>query len=253
MGHPNSPEALSVLGHLDELRGRILKALAALAGGTALGLLAAKPVIQALKNPAWTSVQEYVLFKPTEVVALYLKVGLYCGAILASPVILVQAWRFVRPAVPRDVKVSLGAWAAAAAVLFLGGTVFAYAVLVPAALTFLMGLSREVATPLLDLNAYISFVLAVLVAGGAVFELPLAMGLAAKLELVTPRFLRRKRKQAFFALCVVAAVITPTTDAFNMALFALPMLALYESGIWVAVLLAPAPKHPVEVAYREHP
>lgn len=253
MGTPPPPEGLSVLGHLEELRRRILIAVAALAGGTALGLLGVKPVLRALQNPAWTGVQQFVLLKPVDIIALYFKVALYFGAILAAPVILVQAWRFVRPAVPRDVKVSLGAWGAAGAVLFLSGTAFAYGVLVPAALAFLLGLSREVATPLLDLNAYVSFVLAVLVVGGAIFELPLCLGLLARLELVTPRFLRSTRKQAFFALCVAAAIISPTTDAFNMAVFALPLLALYEAGIWVAVLSAPAPKHPAEVAYREHP
>lgn len=253
MGTTRPPEGLSVLGHLEELRRRILIAVVALAGGTALGLLAVKPVLRVLQNPAWTGVQEFVLLKPVDIVALYFKVALYFGAILAGPVILVQAWRFVRPAVPRDVKVSLVAWGAAGATLFLAGTAFAYWVLVPTALTFLLGLSRQVATPLLDLNAYVTFVLAVLVVGGVVFELPLGLGLLARLGLISPRVLRRRRKEAFFALCVAAAVLSPTTDAFSMAVFALPLLVLYEAGIWVAVLLAPTPKHPAEVAYREHP
>jgi len=252
MGTPSNPESLSVTGHLDELRRRILVSLAGLAGGTALGLALAKPAIAFLKQPAGAMIREYLLIKPTEVIAVYLKVGLYCGALIASPLLVHQAWQFVKPAIPIGTKIRAGWWLAAAGLLFAAGTAFAYEVLAPQALVFLLGLSRELATPMINLNDYISFVLAVLLVGGLVFEIPVVAGLLTRIGLVQPDGLRKRRKEAFFALCVVAAVITPTTDAFNMLIFVLPMVALYELGIWVSWLLSRDRKTIAKDPYREN-
>jgi sec-independent protein translocase protein TatC len=249
----NKPEGLSVFGHLDELRRRILFSVSALAFGTCFGLTLAKPLIILLKRPGIACIQEYVLLKPTDVISVYFKVALYCGAIISSPFICYQAWQFLKPAIPADVKVSLAGWIVAAAGLFAAGTVFAYFLLIPQALVFLLGLSREVATPMINLNFYLSFVLAMLLAGGAIFEIPIVVGLLTKLQILNPQMLRRRRKEAIFILCVIAAVITPTTDAFNMLIFVAPMIILYEASIWVSVLLIRAPKKDksIEDVYHE--
>lgn len=227
--------SLNLLGHLEELRSRIL-----LAGGGVLVLSLAclglaPDLIAWLKWPARGLLEHWVLIKPTEIISVYFKLALYGGIVLAGPWIVYQAWAFVKPAVPPEEDIRWPWWIAGAGLLFVLGTAFAYWVLLPAALRFLIQWSRSAAELMLTLNAYISFALAVLILGGGLFELPLALAVLTRLHLISPQQLRKKRKEALFILLVAAAVLTPTTDVFNLLLFALPMGALYEAGIWFSV------------------
>lgn len=246
----DSPGSLSVIGHLEELRRRIFTCLLYLAAGTVIGLMAAKPLIELLKIPAHGLIPEFILLKPTDVIAVYMRVAVAAGLIFAGPLMLREAWLFVKPAVPDGPKVAWWAWIAVAALLFAAGTLFAYRVLAPAALELLLRLSRELAAPMISLNFYISFVVAVLGLGGAVFEIPVLIALLTRLGLVTPGLLVRKWREAVFGLLAAAAVLTPTTDVFNMLLFVLPMLVLYAAGIGVsALVLRGRKKLPGEEAY----
>jgi sec-independent protein translocase protein TatC len=233
----NSPENLPVQGHLEELRLRIFYSLGWLATGTCAGLFFAKQLILFLEVPASGSFSDFVVIKPTEVISVYFKVSLYAGAVLAAPAILYNAWQFVKPALPEEADISPAAWSGGAAALFLAGTVFSFKVLLPAGYSFLYGLSSGIASPMISLNSYISFALSILVIGGAMFEMPVLAALLTRMGVVTPGLLRSRRKEAYFGLCVVAAVVTPTTDVFNMLLFALPMAALYELSVMVSGLI----------------
>jgi sec-independent protein translocase protein TatC len=248
---PKRPEALNVIGHLDELRGGLIRSAVYLAAGTLAGLFAAKPVIELLKHPARGVLSDFILMKPTDIISVYLRAAVYAGAVVASPLILREMWLFVKPAVPEGPRVAWWAWIAAALLLFAGGTLFAYWVLAPAALNFLLKLSREVATPLISLNFYLSFLIAVLALGGAVFEIPVAVALLTRLGLITPRLLLQRWREAIFILLAAAAVLSPTTDVFNMLLFALPMIFLYAASIGVsALMLRDRKKKSAEDVYR---
>jgi sec-independent protein translocase protein TatC len=101
----------------------------------------------------------------------------------------------------------------------------------------LIGISRAIATPMITLNSYISFALSIIVIGGFIFEMPVISALLTRLHVITPMLLKSKRREAIFALCVIAAVVTPTTDVFNMLLFAMPMIVLFEISIVVSSIV----------------
>jgi len=233
----NDPDNLTVIGHLDELRKRIIYVLAYLTAGTIAGFYLAKALIRILEIPASAAAQNFILLKPTEVVSIYFKVALYIGVVLSSPAIVYNSWEYVKPAVPKDINISLTGWAASAGFLFCAGSFFSFKILLPAGYTFLMGLSKEIAVPMITLNSYISFALSVIVIGGFIFEMPLISALLTRFRLITPALLKSKRREAIFALCVIAAVVTPTTDVFNMLLFAVPMIALFELSIVVSSVM----------------
>ncbi len=242
---------LSVTGHLEELRRTLLAAMGCWLAATLVSFFFAGFLIAWCKFPARDLVTRFVLLKPTEIIAVYFKLALYAGGVLASPALIFFAWKFIRPALPPGPKPPLLGWLTGAAALFAAGTAFAYWVLVPAALHFLLGLSRAVAEPMLTLNFYVSFVLAILLLGGGVFQIPIVVGALTQAGLLTPKVLRRRRREVLFVMLVAAAVLTPTTDVFNLVLFALPMVLLYELGILLSAGLESAKnkKHPGEEAY----
>lgn len=240
----------SLIGHLDDLRKTIFYCLGSVLCGTVLGLFVAKDIITLLKFPARGIIDHFILLKPTEAVAIYVKVALYAGCCIASPAILYFIWQFVKPAVGEDMRRGIVGWSLAALGLFAAGTYFAYAVLIPAGLGFLLRLSQEIAEPMFNLNGYISFMLSLLILSGIVFEMPVIAAMLTRVGLITPRLMRRRRKEAFFGLMVIAAVVTPTTDIFNMLLFVAPMIVLYEASILISSLVSRSvPLKPGEEAY----
>jgi sec-independent protein translocase protein TatC len=227
---------LPLAGHLEELRKRIIYILVYLAAGMLAGLFLAKGFIRLIEIAVLSSGQSanFILINPTDVVAIYFKVALYIGAVIFSPAIIFNIWQYIKPAIPKNAGVSVWPWAVSAVFLFCSGTAFAYKCLLPTAYKFLMAMSNEIATPAITLNSYISFALSILVIGGFIFEMPVISALLTRLRVITPALLRSKRREAVFVLCIVAAVITPTTDAFNMVFFVVPMVVLFEISVIVS-------------------
>lgn len=225
-------------GHLDELRRRLFWCLGAVGAAGAAALYFAPALIGLLTRAAGEAVP-FVLLKPTEIVGVYVKVALAAGCAAASPVIAWHAWRFAAPAVTPQLRRMLPVWILSLFVLFAAGAAFAYLLIVPAGYRFLVALARPVATPMFSLSTFISFVLALILLGGLIFEMPAVAALLARAGIVTPALLRARRREAVFVIAVAAAVLTPTADAFTMLLFFVPMLALYEAGIFAATLTQP--------------
>ncbi|OGX14620.1 MAG: twin arginine-targeting protein translocase TatC [Omnitrophica WOR_2 bacterium GWC2_44_8] len=225
---------LSLIEHLDELRSRIIYCLIPFV----IAVLCSTPFVKAflafLRIPAEGVIKELAFFSPEEVAFVYMKIALFSGFILSLPVILYQIWVFISPAIAQRQKkyiVSFIFWAFFA---FLCGCAFGYLLLVPFSLKFLIGLAGKELTPVIALNKYIGFVLALIAGCGIAFELPVVVWLLARLGIVNSAFLRKKRRYAIAIIFIAAAVITPTTDPVNMTLMALPMLVLYELSIWIA-------------------
>jgi len=219
------------LEHLEELRRRILISLLALVLTSAGCFPFASAVLRFLKRPA-ASVEQLAFFGPEEALVVLIRIGLFCGVFLAAPVILWQAWLFVAPAVSCRVKRSTALFVVASTVVFLLGSGFAYGILLPAALRFLLGLADETLVPLLSASRYISFVTGFILACGFVFQMPVVMFFLGRLGVAQPAWMRRHYGPALVGIFVLAAVITPTTDIVNMLLLALPMVGLYELSIW---------------------
>ncbi|MGE5280490.1 MAG: twin-arginine translocase subunit TatC [Deltaproteobacteria bacterium] len=219
------------LEHLEELRRRMLVCLLALVAAGAACFPFASAVLELLKRPA-PSIDRLVFFGPEEALVVLVRVGLFCGAFLAAPVVLWQAWAFLAPAVGPSVRRSAGLFVAVSTAVFILGGAFAYYLLLPAALTFLLGLATGTLVPLLSAARYVAFVTNFILACGLVFQMPVVMFFLGRLGVVRPAWLRRHYGAALVVIFILAAVITPTTDIVNMLLLAVPMVGLYEISIW---------------------
>ena len=233
--------SLTLIGHLEELRRRLLICVVAWAAGTIAGLAAATRMIEWLIRPARPFLPTLAFFTPTEPLTASLKVAATAGVILSLPVWLAQIWAFVQPGLtPRERR--LGAsFVIGGSVLFLGGAALGYWTLVPFTLKFLLTFGQGMFEPVISIGTYLSFVAGLLVACGAACELPLAVYLLTRVGLVTHEHLVRWRGPALIVLLVIAAIITPTTDALTLAAVALPLALLYEGSIVVAWLAGRRP------------
>ena len=156
---------------------------------------------------------------------------------VSFPVVLYELFAFVSPAFPRTARRAVIVGFVFALLLFLGGTAFAYGILLPPALNFLVGFGQGIAVPMISLSEYVSFAVAIVFIGGIVFEIPLVMGILTEAGILSTKLLRSSRRYAILIIFILAAVITPTQDPFNMIIFAVPMVLLFECGIMVCSLI----------------
>jgi sec-independent protein translocase protein TatC len=177
-----------------------------------------------------------IFTRPTEMFLVYFKVTLIAGLCLAMPVIAYQAFRFLVPALTARERRYLFFFVPGATAFFLLGLAFAYFLMLPFALKYLFTFGGGIAQPLPSIGEYISFVTQILFWIGLVFETPLVVFFLAKLRLVTAAQLAGWRKYAVLVAFVVAAFVTPTPDPLNQFLVAVPIILLYEIGIWLAKL-----------------
>jgi sec-independent protein translocase protein TatC len=230
-------ERLTITEHLGELRSRLIKCAIALGIGVAAGFPLAPYVFDILKSRA--EGLDLVFIYVTEMVGIYIKVALYCGIALVLPYLIYHLLMFLSPALKDKEKRYVYFSLPIVALLFAAGVCFAYFILLPPALKFLLFFAGDIAKPMITINNYVSVVLRLLLAVGLIFEIPLIITLLAKLGVVNPQKLARGRKWALLAAFVLAAIITPTVDPVNQTLMALPIIALYEISIWLSKLVYP--------------
>lgn len=226
-----------VTEHLVELRYRTIKAGLALAAATAVSALFTSRIMALLVRPAGGL--KPIFLRPTELFFTYFEVALLGGLILALPYLIFQILAFVAPAMenPREKRyfrdlVFFGALPGT--FFFIIGVTFCYLVMLPFALGYLSSFGSDIAEPQWTIAAYISFVLTFLVGVGVIFETPLVMFVVARLGLMSARQYLSYWRYAVVLIFVVAAVVTPTPDPFNMAVVATPLLLLYGLGIVLA-------------------
>ena len=242
------------LAHLGELRQRLIKSIVALGVGLLASLFFTPQLMAFLRRPLRVELAfqrrypfivnqvkaappELIFTAPAEAFWAHLKVALLVGLVVALPVVLFQVWRFVEPGLlPKEKRFALP-FVVLSTLSFAVGMAFCFVLVLPYAFTFLLTFDPNL-KPMLKVGEYIDFTMKFLLAFGVIFELPLAMTIAARLGLVTPQFLARNRKYAFFLCFVVGAVLTPTPDVFNQSLMAIPMYLLYEVGIVAARIMA---------------
>jgi len=239
---------MSFLDHLGELRKRILWSLFAIIGGLAIALNFTDRLMQLVRRPFDAAVpgQKLVFVAPTEAFWVYMKVALIAGCVLAMPVVLYQIWAFISPGLHTHEKRFALPFVIIGSFFFLLGATFAQLVVIPFAMRFLVTFPGPDLTPMISINSYVDFVLKFTLGFGAVFELPVAITLAARMGLVTPQFLAKNRKYAILINFILAAILTPTPDVFNQTLMAAPMILLYELGIISARIFGRRPKPAAE-------
>ena len=229
--------------HLEELRRRLLFSVAAIVVGTGAAFVFYKPIIRLLLRPADLEAAAdggagLVFIEVTEMVAVTMKVSLVTGLVLAFPIVLYQVIMFVAPGLTSREKRYLFAFMPAVVLAFVAGVSFGYFVLIPPAISFLVGWGSDVATPMIRIGNYVNVMVTLLFWMGVVFETPIVMFLLAKLGIVSWRGFARWRRYWVVVAFILGALITPTFDPLNQALVALPLILLYELGIWLARLAA---------------
>lgn len=221
--------------HLEELRHRILRALLILAAGTAACLLFSEQLINFLTNSFQSQDNtSLALLYPTEGFVVRLKIAFVAGLFLTSPLWFIQLWGFVSPGLYKREKKVVAPVILGSSTAFLLGAAFGYWIL-PHAVAYFQSLTTQDVAVSWSLGRYVDFSLRLLIAFGLVFELPLVMYAAASLGIVTPKTLRRYRRHAVIAVLVAAALITPP-DLFTQIILAIPLILLYEVGIFMAVI-----------------
>ncbi len=228
------PHEMTIAEHLRELRGRLIKCLLAVAVGTLVAFLFTGTIFDLLKSRA-EGIQ-LVRTQMTEMVGAYFKVAMISGMVLATPVLLYQGVMFVVPALTPKEKRYLYLLMPGVLVSFFIGVLFAFFVLLPPALNFLLSFGADIAEPLIKVGDYVSLVAGMLFWIGLSFETPLIMSFLARIHVVRPSFLARHRRYAIVGAFVLGAVITPTVDPLNQALVSVPLMLLYELGIWLGRL-----------------
>ena len=230
----NNQGEMALLEHLDELRQRLIGAIIAVLIGVIIGTFVTPTVLKLLVAPLGDQVP--LAISPTEAPAVFFKVAIVIGLVIAMPVIMYQVFQFARPGLQPIERRYVIIGAPAASLSFAAGVVFAATVLLPAALPFLQGFLFGIVEQRYSIERYISFVSNILVWAGLVFETPLVMYFLAKLGVVTPEGFAKARRVVIIGAAAGAAVITPTTDPVNMLLVMVPFMLLYELGILLARL-----------------
>ncbi len=226
--------------HLEEIRRRILLSLLSLVIATLISIPFSPLVLKILKLPAGGSINKLAFFSPDEALLIFMRISFCCGLFISFPFITYQLWLFVSPAIEEKFKRRTIYFVLCCSIAFIIGGLFAYFVFLPNALRFLLSLGNEDLVAVLSAGKYVSFVLAIIVGCGFIFQMPVLIFLLTVLGVVNARLLRKHFKFALIAILIIAAIITPTTDVFNMLMMALPMLLLYEISIWVSFFVKPA-------------
>jgi sec-independent protein translocase protein TatC len=232
----DSDEKQPFLSHLEELRKRLIASAVAVGVGFVLAYSFAEKLFQLLIRPLVKVLPEgnqMIFTNLPEMFLTYLKVSLLTGILISAPYIFYQLWMFVAPGLYRNEKKYLIPFVAASTILFVGGSLFGYFVVFPFGFKFFVGFASEQIKALPSVKQYFSFSIKLLLAFGVVFELPVVVFFLSKMGVVTPEFLKQKRKYAILLTFTLAAILTPP-DVITQLMMAGPLIVLYELGIFVA-------------------
>jgi sec-independent protein translocase protein TatC len=219
------------LDHLEELRRRILVCLGAVVGAAVLCYAFSGFLLTVLTRGA----PELVTLTPTEAILTRIKIALVSGLVVVFPVVLWEVWAFVAPGLLSRERRLAAPLIAISVGFFLAGGTFAYLVVWPVAVKVLQTFVVPGVVNRWSVAKYVGLEMRIILAFGAIFQVPVVIFFLTKMGIVTPGFLRRKRPYAIVVILVLAAMLTPP-DVLTQLLLALPLVVLFELGIWVSVL-----------------
>ncbi|MBS1857659.1 MAG: twin-arginine translocase subunit TatC [Acidobacteria bacterium] len=236
---------MSFLEHLEELRARIIRALLGVAVAFVVCIIftdklwafVTAPAVEALTTLKFTPT--LVQITPMEAFnVIWVKLPILCAVFVSSPWILYQVWAFIAPGLYRRERRWAVPFVLSSAGLFILGGLFAYFIAFRYGLTFLLGIGRgNYVTPMVSITEYFDLFVNVTLGVGLVFELPVIIFFLTLLRIVSPSFLINHSRYAILVIFVIAAIVTPTPDVFNLMLFATPMCLLFYVGIFAGYLL----------------
>ena len=226
---------MTILEHLVELRHRLVKAVLALIITTFVSLVFTRHFLTLLTAPMGDNLPQAI--SPTETVVIYFKVALISGLVLAMPVLVYQLISFIVPGLYHHERRYLRIIVPASSLLFASGVAFAYYVMLPAAIPFLLNFMGDIIRQQWTIERYMSLVTGLMFWVGVIFETPLVVAFLAYLGVVSPGVLWKNFRYAIVLIAIIAAVATPTPDPINMALLMLPLVLLYLLSILLALFV----------------
>jgi sec-independent protein translocase protein TatC len=227
---------MTFLEHLEELRSRLIRVVLAMVVGFIVCIAFGERLFNLLASPITALLPQgstLIFTSLPDPFFMYLKVAFVAGIFLVLPIIVYELWRFVRPGLLEHERGMAMPFIVAAVLLFYMGAAFAYFVVFPAAFKFFLGYQTEVLKPMIAIKEYVSLVMLLMLAFGAVFETPIVIVFLGLLGIVDSGMLKRGRRYFIVLAFIIAAILTPTPDVINQTLMAIPMLIFYEVGIFV--------------------
>jgi sec-independent protein translocase protein TatC len=226
----------TLVEHLDELRSRIIISLLALAGCTVVTFVFHSHIIEWLNRELPPQHRHPITFAVTEPFVTSLLVSLWAAMLLALPIILWQVWAFLAPAVEERAQRSVAGLVLFATALAVAGLAFGYFVVLPKAVHFLTNYDSHLYNIQIRARDYYTFTSTVLLAIVAIFEVPVVVLGLVRVGVLSSRTLRRNRRWGYFIVAVIALGL-PGPDPVTTLLELLPMWAIYEGSIWLAVVV----------------
>lgn len=224
---------LTFIEHLEDLRWSIIRVIIFLVAASAVAYFFSDQVLKAIAHPIGNKLY---FFTPTEAFFARVKVAFYLGGFVTIPFFIYQASAFIFPALTKKEKRTTAPFVIFSNILFFVGFLFAYFVVLPLGLKILLSFGGETMTPLINVNKYLNFLFWFTIAIGVLFELPLLSFFLTKMGIISPELLSKKRKEAIIILMFIVAVITPTVDFATLLIVSVPLIILYEVGIFLARL-----------------
>ncbi|WP_117588385.1 twin-arginine translocase subunit TatC [Bacillus atrophaeus] len=225
---------MSLIEHVTELRRRLLIVAISFVVFFIAGFFLAKPAIVYLQGTDEAKELTLNAFNLTDPLYVFMQFAFIIGLVLTSPIILFQLWAFVSPGLyEKERKVTLG-YIPIAIMLFLAGVSFSYYILFPFVVDFMKRISNDLdVNQVIGINEYFRFLLQLTIPFGLLFQMPVILMFLTRLGIVTPMFLAKIRKYAYFTLLVIAALITPP-ELLSHMMVTVPLLILYEISIFIS-------------------
>jgi len=231
--------------HLRELRDRLFICVGTVLGIAVLALWPAQQLIPIIARTYFHGITLNA-FGPADAVWAIFKFAIYIAIVLGLPVLLFQVWMFVVPAIHPRTRKAVYIYVAPSIFLAAAGLAFAHFLVIPRVIGALFIITRSIATPVFGIEATINLVLLLFLAFALIFQTPVIMILLARIGLINSSFLRTNRKYIGFGMMVIGAVLAPDGSPLTMSLLAAPMYVLFESSIWIIVLLEKSWKRQAE-------
>lgn len=228
----NSEQEMSLVEHLTELRSRLLKSIAVILIFSIGAYVFSERLLSYLTVP----VGDLVFLSPAEAFLTHIKVSVIFGILISLPIVFYQFWKFVLPALKKNEKKFFYILLPVSLLLFYAGIVFCFFVVLPLGIRFLLDFGGPELEPMISLGYYISFLLALLLPFGLIFELPLVLNLMVKLRILSVERIVSVRKYVIVLIFLVGAILTPP-DIITQILLALPLIILFEASILIAKLI----------------
>lgn len=226
-------EKQSLLDHIEELRITLFKILIGLVVGVVVAAFFVKPILEFLATPIG-GLENLHAIEVTESVGVYMRIALLAGFLLALPWIFYQLFRFVGKGLTEKERKTILIAVPFATLMFLGGVTFAYFIMLPASLDFLIGILGI--NTMIRVKSYFSFLTNLLFWIGISFEMPLIVYILARFGLLKAKVMLKGWRVAIVVIAILAAVITPTSDPVNMTIFMIPLFVLYLLSIGLAAI-----------------